>query len=133
MSTRKPLQSEIDAELGSASAIWHELVRKVTDRHAPIVEEWMPSKDGFGSMCRLKRGKRTLLYMTPQPGSVKVALVLGERSVALAYLSDISEPIKTLIRDARPYAEGRGIRFTVGSPGEIQAVLELLDIKLAPK
>jgi hypothetical protein len=38
-------------------------------------------------MCLLKQGSRTLLYMTPEKGTV--ALVLGERSAALALESDL--------------------------------------------
>lgn len=132
MPQRIPRASEIDAEMGGAFPIWHQLIREVADRYSPIAQEWIASRSSFGAMCRLKHGTRTLLYMTPQPGSVLVAVVLGERSVSLALQSGIPELIKNKIREARAYAEGRGIRLEVSSEADIEAVMNVLDIKLTP-
>jgi hypothetical protein len=49
--------------------------------------------------------------LTPEKGAVRVAVVLGERAAALALACDLPEPIKTMVREAKPYAEGWGIRF----------------------
>jgi len=61
--------------------------------------------------------------MTPEKRTIRVAIVLGERAVALALASGIPESIKTLIKEARPYAEGRGIRFPVSSAADVPVFL----------
>jgi len=50
---------------------------------------------------------------------------LGARKVLAA--------IKKLFAEARPYAEGRGIRFPVTSTSDIPMIKMLVEIKLAPK
>ena len=119
--------------LGPAQFIWDEIIAVISSRFAPVDREWKPSKLSFGSTCLLKSKKRTLLYMIPESGAVIVAVVLGERAVALALASEIPESIKSLIKEARKYAEGRGIRFRVNSEAEAQSVAELVGIKITPK
>ncbi|CAN5583058.1 hypothetical protein BH10ACI3_BH10ACI3_29080 [soil metagenome] len=80
-------------------------------------------------MCLLKKKKRTLLYLTPAKGVVQVGIVLGERAVGLALDSPIPESIKTLIKDARKYAEGRGIRFAVANAADVATVIDIIMIK----
>jgi hypothetical protein len=71
--------------------------------------------------------------MTPEPGTITVAIVLGERAVALALASNIPGSIKSMIREARKYAEGRGIRFQVEGAADIATVRDLIAIKTTPK
>jgi hypothetical protein len=109
------------------------LVGAVGEMFAPLDMQWRPSKAEFGRICLLRHRKRTLLYLTPDRGRVWVAIVLGERAFGLAMASPIPDAVKRMLAEARPYAEGRGIRYPVDSPGEIPVVAELLRIKTAPK
>ncbi len=84
-------------------------------------------------MCLLQHKKRTLLYLTPEKEEVRVAIVLGERAYGLAMASALPAAIKQMLSEARPYAEGRGIRFSVSSPGDIAAIKQLVEIKTTPK
>jgi hypothetical protein len=104
-----------------------------SERFGPVELEWKPSKSNFGSMCQVKRNKRTLIYMTPDACVVRIAIVLGERAVHHALGSEIPHEIKTLVRTARPYAEGRGIRFALTPEIGANVVCDLIAIKLAPK
>ena len=133
MITNAPSEADLWSELGSAQEVWRKIIDAVAARLGPIDQEWKSSKAGFGWMCLLKKKKRTLLYMTPEKEAVLVAIVLGERAVALALASEIPAGIKTLIREARPYAEGRGIRFPVSSATDVPMVDDLVAIKMAPK
>ncbi len=47
--------------------------------------------------------------------------------------SGLPKNIKALIEAARPYAEGRGIRFPVGTTAEVPIVNDLVAIKTTPK
>ena len=61
------------------------------------------------------------------------AIVLGDRAVAIALASGLEEKFKNLLREARPYVEGRGIRFDVISADDVLSVVELIRIKATPK
>jgi hypothetical protein len=74
-----------------------------------------------------------LLYLTPEKENVRVAIVLGERAYDLAMASTLPAAIKKMFSEARPYAEGRGIRFSVSAPSDISTVQMLVEIKTTPK
>ena len=128
-----PTDQELKAVLCSASVLWSEIVRAVEDTISPIDTEWRPSKSGFGRICLLQHKKRTLLYLTPEKEKVRVAIVLGERACGLAMASSLPAPIKKMFSEAKPYAEGRGIRFSVSSPSEVSTIKKLVEIKTTPK
>ena len=130
---KAPADAELKAVLGKADAVWSAIVRAVEEKFAPLDKEWRPSKLAFGRVCLLRHRKRTLLYLTPDKGQVLVAVVLGERAYELAMASSLPAAIKKMLSEARPYAEGRGIRFPVASLSDVPVVAKLVEIKTAPK
>jgi hypothetical protein len=47
--------------------------------------------------------------------------------------SSLPAAIKKMLSEARPYAEGRGIRFVVSSPRDVTTVKKLVAIKTTRK
>jgi hypothetical protein len=130
--TSSSTDAELKAALGAAMALWSGIVQAAEDVASPLTIEWKPSKAEFGRICLLRHKKRTLLYLAPERDSVTVAIVFGERAYGLAMASSLPASIKTLFSEARPYAEGRGIRFSAVSPSDIATIRTLLEIKTAP-
>ena len=128
-----PTDRELRAVLGSAGDLWYGIVRAVEEVIVPLDHLWKPSKAGFGRICLLQFRKRTLLYLTPDQDKVWIAIVLGERACDLALASSIPVAIKMMFSAARPYAEGRGIRFPVNSWSDIPIIAKLVEIKTTPK
>jgi hypothetical protein len=131
--TQPPTEEKLNAVLGPASPLWSGIVRAVEERIAPLDLQWKPSKSAFGSICLLRHKKRTLLYLTPDIAQVWIAIVLGRRAYESAMTSSIPGTIKKRLSEARPYAEGRGIRFPVQSLSEIPVVTRLVELKTAPR
>jgi len=129
---KAPTDKELAAFLGAAAALCKYIIRAVEAKIAPIDLAWKPSKIEFGRMGLLQYKKRTLLYIIPQKRKILVAIVLGARAYGLARASALPAAIKTLLAEARPYAEGRGIRFPVSSARDITAIARLVEIKVAP-
>jgi len=99
----------------------------------PLELQWRPSKAVFGRMCLVQHKKRTLLYLTPDQGKVWIAIVLGERAYHLAMSSSIPAAIKKMFAEAKAYAEGRGIRYSVASLNSVPVITKLAEIKTTPK
>ena len=128
---KAPSAAELAAALGTAERAWTGIIAAVRERFAPLELQWKPSKSAFGRICLLRHKRRTLLYLTPGVGEITVAIVLGERACALAMAGSIPARIKQLLREARPYAEGRGIRFPVKSERDIPMIAQLVEMKCA--
>jgi hypothetical protein len=93
--------------------------------------EWRRYSKAGAWTLKVSEGKRTLFYLTPGDGEFTVALILGERATAAALAAeDVAEVHKRALREARPYAEGRGIRVAVKGEHECAAIERLLEIKL---
>jgi len=128
-----PSAHALKTALGPAQAAWDALVAEFRAAYVPLELDWKPAKTEFGVFCRLRQGDRNLVYLIPGGGNFEVAVVLGERAVALALESDLPATFKKLIRDARPYAEGRGIRFPVHGVESVPVVDQLVALKLQAK
>lgn len=121
------------AALGPAYTLWAGIVGVVEELASPLDIEWRPSKIAFGHSCLLRHKQRTLLYLLPEKASVTVAIVLGERACGLAMASTLSDAVKKALSEARPYAEGRGIRVPVKTTRDLATIRKLVAIKLTPK
>lgn len=128
-----PTIAELKGALGPTHDIWNRLVETVAGEFAPLKIVWRPSKIVFGHICLLQSKQRTLLYLIPGESKFTVGVILGERAFALAMKSHLPASIKELFLAARPYAEGRGIRFAITSAKQIGVIRKILVIKTTPK
>lgn len=129
---KPPSDAELAAHLGAALPTWAAIVAAVSEQVGPVDLEWKPSKQDFGRVCLLKKKKRTLLYLFPEPRAVQVAVVLGERALGLALVAGLPDAITTALREATHYVEGTGIRFLVQSDADVATVRALVAIKTMP-
>ena len=120
------------AALGRAYAMWEGIVRVVEGLASPLDIEWKPSKIAFGHVCLLRHQKRTFVYLLREKTSVTVAIVLGGRAYSLAMAGTLSTAFQTSLTEARPYAEGRGIRVSVKTTRDLVTIRKLVAIKLTP-
>lgn len=130
---KTPTEAELKTVLGSAEALWSAIIRAVEAAVSPLDTEWKPSKSEFGRICLLRHKQRTLIYLTPENEKVRIAIVLGERAYGLAMASSLPAAIKKLFLEAKPYAEGRGIRFSIRSLSEVSTIKKLVEIKITPR
>jgi hypothetical protein len=131
VNVKPPSQPELGAVLGPAYPLWIGIIRVVEESGAPLDCVWKPSKLGFGRMCLLQHKKRTLLYLIPEKEKIQIAIIFGERAYRLASTSTLPATIKKMFREAKPYAEGRGIRFAVSSSDDFPTIAKLIEIKTA--
>jgi hypothetical protein len=129
--SKPPQNDDLAATLGSTFVLWNELKRLIALRFSPLSIEWgfASKKTGWG--LRLKREKRTILYMTPCKGYFLVSFALGEKAVKAAHESDLPISIVRIIDSAKKYAEGKGVRLEVRSGEDVRNVEKLAVIKMA--
>jgi len=130
---KSPSEAELQATLGPAFSLWSGILQSLEVMFAPLEMQWKPSRTAFGRICLVQYKKRTLLYLTPDQGKVWIAVILGERAYNLAMSSSLPAGIKRMFSEARPYAEGRGIRYSVNSLRAIPTITKLMNIKTTPK
>ena len=59
------------------------------------------------------------------------AFVFGDKAVSIIEKSDLPKNIIEEIKNARKYAEGRGLRILLKKPNDVKLVLKLTEIKIS--
>lgn len=107
------------------------MLERFLARNRDLKPEWKYYGAKLGWNLKLFRGKRNLCFISPHEDHWTIAFALGARAVDSALNSDLPDSVKQEIRDARKYAEGRGVRITVREPQDLVAAETLLEIKNA--
>lgn len=127
----KPTDYDLEKGLGETFYIWKDL-EDFTKKNYPTAScEWNFSGEKFGWSYRIKDNKRVLIYLLPRDKFFKTAFVFGQNATNQIMESDISESIKTELKQAKPYAEGRGIRIEIKDQSNFEDIQKLIKIKIS--
>ncbi len=117
--------------LGENAALWETIENYITQKHGDFTKEWKFYNAKSGWILKALLKKRNLFFLTPLQGFFRVAFVFGEKAVSAVEKSDLPEALKNELRNARKYAEGRGLRIEVKYGKEVEHVKKLIDIKVS--
>lgn len=125
-----PTEREVEAALGSAAALWHELLAWA---HANGAQdgEWKCTSLKHGWSYRLKQKQRNILYMSPCQGCVRIAFVLSDRALTAAKAAHLPQRIVKELQSAPRYPEGNGIRLILEKHTDLPAIQKIAQIKMS--
>jgi uncharacterized protein DUF3788 len=129
--SKQPQEDQLRETLGKTFTHWNELRRRIGARFPSLSVDWGFSSKKSGWGLRLKREKRTVLYMTPCKGYFLASFALGEKAVKSAHDSDLPVSVLKVIDTATKFAEGRGVRLEVRSAEDVRNIEALAVIKMA--
>jgi hypothetical protein len=125
-----PNNEMLKVSLVATYKFWQTLVEYVYSVYPKTIEEWNFSKSA-GWNFRLKDKKRAIIYLLPRANYFKVVLVFGQKATDEVLKSGVSVEIKTELKSAKAYAEGRSINIEVKDEKIINDIKNLINIKLA--
>lgn len=128
--TDPPTAEDLSSALGQATVVWQELVDWFEEQKV-VEQEWKSSGKKYGWSLRLKVKKRNIIYLAPCADCFRVALVFGDKAVAAARQSNLSESTLKLLDEAPRYPEGTWLRLIVQSSRDLVEIRKLALIKLA--
>ena len=126
----EPRDSDLVATLGDSWNLWGELESLVEEHFQPLSVDWVFSGRKWGWSLRLKRKKRTVLYMTPRSGHFVVGFALGQKAVDAAHKSDLPQATLEMIDGSQKYAEGRAVRLEVRTGHDLCTAARIAAIKM---
>jgi hypothetical protein len=128
-----PTREELTELLGSGIDLWADLQEVVRAGHAPVTERWVYGGRKYGWSCRLERGKKGILYMTPDAGYFRVGLALPDAAREAVLASDLPTGIREALAVETKAIEGWPVRMPVRTADDVAAVLRLVEIKLSAR
>ena len=126
-----PTDVELRRVLGDKYELWMEIRERVIHLYPEGKEEWNFPGKNYGWSFRIKDKKRAIIYLLPRDGAFMAAFVFGGRAMEAILDSEVSEQIKSDLKAAKVYAEGRGIRIPVPDRAALEDIYRLIIIKLA--
>lgn len=126
-----PEENELREVMKNHYDWWNQIKKYALSKYPKALMEWNFPGKKYGWSFRIKDKKRAIVYLLPRDGYFMVAFVFGQKATDVILNSVVNEKIKEELRNARKYAEGRGIRIPVNDIGVIKDVKTLIDIKLS--
>jgi hypothetical protein len=117
--------------LGENVALWGAIKKHITQKHGDVIQDWKYYNAKSGWTLKILFKKRNLFFFVPLSGFFRLAFVFGDKAVSVIEKSDLPEDLKNELKNARKYAEGRGIRIEVNSQKDVEHVKKLIDIKVS--
>ncbi len=122
----KPTARELSAALGPSHALWQEIIEALN-----LTPEWNSYSPKAGWSLKLKQKSRTILYLSPCPGSFRIAFILGAKALTAAKASDLPKSAQKLLAEAKKYPEGSAVRFEEVTAVDLPSISTLAQIKKA--
>ncbi|MCK5454649.1 MAG: DUF3788 domain-containing protein [Calditrichia bacterium] len=126
----KPDSELLSKVLGESHPLWQEIKEHLNQTFGEIVEEWKYYGLKSGWVLKMLKKKRNLFFFIPMQSFFVISFVFGNKAVNQILETDFPDEIKAAIRNARKYAEGRGLPIEVRSENEVEQVKTLVEIKV---
>jgi hypothetical protein len=127
----KPDNKMLADALGSSYKLWDKIKISLTTNCGDLNEDWKFYGQKIGWTLKLLYKKRNLFFLTPYENYFHIAFVFGDKAVAIIEKSNLPINIIEEIKNARKYAEGRGLRIAVKKQNDAKLVLKLTEIKIS--
>ena len=116
--------------LGKSNRLWKNIKKHLSGAYGELIEEWKFYGQKCGWILKTLRKKRNLFFFIPLKGSFRVSFVFGDKAVAAVQKSDLPKELVTRLKNARKYAEGRGLQIDVESSTDVEHIKKLVEIKV---
>lgn len=127
---KMPTDAALKKAIGRTYSSWKALSDFTYQAYPAATESWNFSGEKYGWSFRISDRKRALIYLLPRDGFFKAAFVFGQKATDEILSSDMDETIKTELKNAKVYAEGRGIRVDVKNQSLLKDLKKLISIKI---
>jgi hypothetical protein len=126
----EPDDRALSLALEGSYALWRKIAKSLAEKYGPLKEEWKYYGGKLGWTMKLLSGKRNLFFFTATDGHFRISFVFREKAVAAIGQSDLPAKIVEDLKNARKYAEGRGVRIEVKNARDAAVVLKLAAFKI---
>ena len=124
----KPTAQKLAWVLGESNGLWKEIKKHLKAEYGELIEDWKFYGAKSGWILKTLRKKRNLFFFVPSEGSFKISFVFGDK--AAAEQSDLPKDLIKTLKNARKYAEGRGLQIEVKGPDDVENIKKLVEIKV---
>ena len=128
--TKEPTDLTLSKALGNSNRLWRQIKKHLKTEYGELTEEWKFYGQKSGWLLKTLRKKRNLFFFIPLEDSFKLSFVFGDKAVAAAEQSNLPQDLFITLKNARKYAEGRGLQIEVKNSDDVENIKTLVRIKI---
>ena len=126
----KPDDKMLAGALGKSNRLWLQIKKNLKAEYGELIEEWKFYGQKSGWILKTLRKKRNLFFFIPLKNSFQVSFVFGEKAVTAVEKSGLPQELITELKNARKYAEGRGLQIDAKDSADVKNIKKLVEIKV---
>jgi hypothetical protein len=128
--SQQPDDQMLSDALGGTHQILEEIKKHLKSVYGEVIQEWKFYGEKYGWQLKTLRKKRNLFFIIPYDGYFTQGFIFGDKAISAIEDSDLPDDIKETLRNAKKYAEGRGLSIDVRSSEKIEIIKKLIEIKI---
>ena len=98
-----------------------------------LTPEWKYYKDGKAWLCKVQKGKRTIVWMSAWKGFMKATIYFPEKYIKGIYDLDISESEKEIIRKSNNVGKSKPCTYEIRNPSILKTFEKIMIYKIISK
>lgn len=126
MPTDKMVSEKLSAVYSQLESIRTHLLETLGETR----EEWKYYGKKLGWTLKTFYKKRNLFFIGIYEGYFQITFIFGEKAFKVIMDSEVSAELKSELKAARKYAEGRGLTMKVAGPAYLEDIKKLIKIKI---
>lgn len=119
--------------LGNVKSVWDEFAALLKQDYPSITGEWRFYNDGQSWLFKVTRKQGTVCWVSIWDGFFKTTFYFGDKASDLIAASALDQTYKTQFTDGQHYGKIRGVTVEVKTLTDLEAVRELIAVKLKVK
>ena len=127
---KKPTTQKLTKALGNSNSLWKEIKENLKAEYGELTEEWKFYGQKSGWVLKTLLKKRNLFFFIPLEGFFRISFVFGDKAVAAVEKSKLPKKLIADLKNARKYAEGRGLNIDVKRSADVEHISKLVEIKV---
>jgi hypothetical protein len=128
-----PSGAVLSRQLGPAKAAWSAFMAMLKNNRPRLTSEWRYYNDGKSWLCKVTLQTTTICWVSVWDKFFKVAFYLNTRAEELVRVSSLDKALKQGFLHPVETNKSRAIRVEVRKKSDLNAVEELIEIKLKVK
>jgi len=126
-----PDESVLKGILGNTYGVYVELLELFSNYD--LICEWRYYKDGKAWLCKVQKGKRTIVWMSAWRGFMKATLYFPEKYAKGLFDLEIDEKTKERIMETANIGKSKPCTFEIMSANILAAMEKVIAYKIASK
>jgi len=125
-----PTEKIIFSHIGKSKIYWESLFRYIHSNHPDISEQWKYYKDGKSWLLKVARKSETIFWLSLVQNTFRITFYFGDKAEPAVMKSIIPAKLKKQFKDGKRYGKIRGLTLLMNNKQNVEAVKELILIKI---